>query len=195
MATMAAAYPIRVRIDPAAPQRRLTVLFRLLLFIPHLILLYVLGIVMAVVIIIAWFAILLTGSYPRSMYGFAVNFLRWLTRTYGYLCLLTDKYPPRSWEDDATYPIRLAVDERTTGRNRLTVFFRVLMMIPHLIVLGVLGFVAEVLLVVAWLVALFTGSVPAGIHNYVAGVMRWWIRLLGYYYLLLCDEYPPFSMD
>lgn len=93
MATMAAAYPTRVTIDPAAPQRRLTVLFRFLLVIPHVVVLYVLGIVMSVVTITAWFAIVLTGSYPRGMYGFAVNVVRWLARVYGHVFLLTGDLP------------------------------------------------------------------------------------------------------
>jgi hypothetical protein len=74
------------------------------------------------------------------------------------------------------------------------VFFRYFMMIPHLIALSLLGIGAGVVLVISWFSALFTGSVPAGMHNYLAGFLRWATRLSAYM-LLLTDEYPPFSMQ
>ncbi|MFQ5382406.1 MAG: DUF4389 domain-containing protein, partial [Dehalococcoidia bacterium] len=80
------------------------------------------------------------------------------------------------------------------GRNRLTVFFRPLLAIPHIVVLSVLGVIGEVVLLVAWVVALFTASVPDGIHSFLAGVQRYNNRLSAYLFLLT-DEYPPFSIS
>jgi hypothetical protein len=191
---MAPTYPIQLEIDPPVPQSRLTVFFRMLTAIPHVIVLYFLQIAAMVVTVIAWFAILFTGSYPRGMYGFAVGFFRWQTRVSAYQFLLTGRYPPFSMDPDATYPIRVHVDERIEGRNRLTVLIRIIMIIPHYIALALVGIAAFVVLVIAWFAALFTGMVPEGMHNFLAGFQRWSARAGGYY-LLLCDEYPPFSMQ
>lgn len=68
------------------------------------------------------------------------------------------------------------------------------MVIPSAIVLYILLLIASILIFFGWLGALITGSVPGGIHNFVAGVFRWWVRLTGYMYLLT-DQYPPFSMS
>jgi hypothetical protein len=191
---MAPAYPFSVDVDAAAPQNRLSVLLRILYVIPHAIIMYFLQLAMGVIAFIAWFAILFTGQYPQGMMQFSVNAMHWWTRYTGYTYLLTDKYPPFAMGADANYPIRLAGDGTIEGRNRLTVFFRYFMLIPHAIVLAVLGLVGGVLILVAWIAALFTGSVPAGIHNFLAGLLRWTTRV-GAYMLLLTDEYPPFSLS
>jgi hypothetical protein len=67
-----------------------------ILAIPHIIIVWCLGLAWAVSTMIAWFAILLTGSYPQSLYDFAVGVLRWNTRVEGYMLLLHDEYPPFS---------------------------------------------------------------------------------------------------
>ncbi|MCA9855573.1 MAG: DUF4389 domain-containing protein, partial [Dehalococcoidia bacterium] len=67
------------------------------LAIPHYIVLFFLSIAAAVVIIIAWFAILFTGQYPRGMFDFVVGVGRWGLRVQAYAFLLvTDRYPPFS---------------------------------------------------------------------------------------------------
>ena len=85
---------ILVAFAEPAGQRRLTVLVRIILAIPHLVVLYVLGIAAEVVALICWFAALFTGRLPDGLAEFQVGYLRWLTRVYGYLFLLTDLYPP-----------------------------------------------------------------------------------------------------
>jgi hypothetical protein len=88
-------YPVEVDIPvPLAPRDRLGVAFRPILAIPHLIAVWALGLAWAVTIIIAWFAILFTGSYPRALYDFGLGVLRWTTRVEAYLLLLVDAYPP-----------------------------------------------------------------------------------------------------
>jgi hypothetical protein len=70
-------------------------LIKWLLAIPHYIVLFFLGIAAVVVVIIAWFAILFTGTYPRSLFNFVVGVLRWTNRVTGYaFILVTDQYPP-----------------------------------------------------------------------------------------------------
>jgi hypothetical protein len=92
-----AAYPASIEVaDPSGPRDRLSVAFRLFLAIPHFIVLVFVLAGWGVVTIIAWFAILFTGAYPRGLYGFAVGSLRWRVRVEAYLLLLVDEYPPFS---------------------------------------------------------------------------------------------------
>ena len=195
MSSMAAAnYPIQLEVDPAAPQGRLGVFFRLFMLIPHIIILYFIGIAQAVVTVIAWFAILITGQYPAGMLGFAQGTLRWQTRVNAYGGLLTGVYPPFSLDTEGGYPIRLMVADQIEGRNRLTTFFRLILAIPHFIILYFLGIAASIVMVISWFAALFTGQVPNGLHNFLAGVSRWNARMTGYA-MLLVDDYPPFGFD
>lgn len=71
--------------------------------------------------------------------------------------------------------------------------FRMLMVIPHAIVLYFLQIAAQVVALISWFAALFTGSVPAGMHGFLAGYVRWNARYVAYAFLLV-DEYPPFSL-
>ncbi len=196
MTVAAGSYPVSVEVDEAAPQNRLTVFFRIILAIPHFIVLALLGIVMAVIYIISWFAILFTGSYPAGMLRFFHNILHWSYRVSGYAYLLTDKYPPFAMGPDEFYPIRLRIEERIDNRNRLTTFWpiRAILAIPHLIILNILNYVVGVVVLIAWVIALVTGSVPVGIHNFLAGYLRWTSRANAYVYNML-DEYPPFSLS
>src|SRR5690606_26691964 len=141
-------------------------------------------------------AILVTGNYPAGMLSFMVNYLHWNTRAQGYYYLLTDRYPPFTLGPADSYPVRLTGMGQVENRNRLTTFWpiRYILAIPHLIVLYILGIVATVVAIIAWVAALITGSVPAGLHNLLAGYVRWSIRV-NTYVLLLTDDYPPFSLN
>ncbi|MGE5597397.1 MAG: DUF4389 domain-containing protein [Hyphomicrobiales bacterium] len=186
-------YPVQVEIEGPQPQNRLSVLLRIIYAIPHLIILSVLGYVVEVTGFISWLIIVITGKYPAGLFKFHAGYVRWAARGYGYVALLTDKYPPFSL-DEEQYPIRLSAAEELENRNRLTVFFRIILLIPHLIVLAVLGVAATVVVIIAWIAALITGSVPEGMHRFVAGAVRWGARVNGYCYMLT-DEYPPFSLE
>ena len=188
------AYPVSLEVDEPQPQNRLSVLLRIIFAIPTLLGAMVVGIVAYIITIIAWFVVVITGKYPAGMANLPVGAVRWIARTYGYMYFLTDKYPPFSLDDDSAYPIRVNIVPQIDGRSRLTVFFRVIMIIPHAIILSILNYVAQLLAFFAWLVALFTGSVPAGIHNFIVGWLRWTTRYTAYA-LLLTDEYPPFSLS
>ena len=88
------------------------------------------------------------------------------------------------------HPIGLIVSD-DLGRSRLTVFFRLLLVIPHLIFLAIWGIAAEVAIVIAWFAALFTGRVPDGLHGFLARFLRYSTRVTAYTFLL-ADPYPPF---
>lgn len=92
--------PYPVQFDLVYPERlsRGLIFIKWLLIIPHLFLLAFLGIAAYVVFILAWFAILITGRYPRGMFNFMVGLQRWGLRANLYTNLLTDRYPPFSLE-------------------------------------------------------------------------------------------------
>lgn len=188
------AYPVSLEVDEPQPQNRLSVLIRIIFAIPAMLFGIVIGIGLQIVALIAWVVILVTGKYPAGMMNFTEGGLRFSSRLSGYLYLLTDKSPSFSLDADPAYPVRLSVQGQIEGRNRLTVFFRLLMAIPHYLILGVLNYVIGVVVFVAWLMALFTGSVAPGLHTFIAGYLRWMMRAQGYV-LLVTDEYPPFSLS
>jgi hypothetical protein len=189
----APAYPFGLEVNEPSPQSRLTVFFRLLLAIPHIIIVGALSYAVGIVTLIAWFAILFTGKYPAGMLNFVVNVQHWQARYTGYMYLLTGAYPPFALGPDDSYAVRMTGEGASEGRNRVTTFFRLFMIIPHAIVLYFVGIGILVVYVIAWFAALFTGSVPAGMHNFMAGGLRWGTRVNNYA-LLLTDEYPPFSL-
>ena len=89
------------------------------------------------------------------------------------------------------YPVRLVGGE-DLERSRLTVFFRILLLIPHMIVLYLYGIIAMVFVVIAWFAALFTGRVPDGLHSFLAGYVRYYLRVVAYG-AILADPFPPFG--
>lgn len=134
-----------LQFDIAYPDRlsRLLIFVKWLLIIPHLIVLYFLGIALQAVTLAAWFAILFTGRYPRGMWDFAMIVLRWQARVYAYLYLQRDEYPPFG---DADYPVLFQMDypERL---SRWKIFVKWLLILPHIVVLYVL--------ILAWLVVCY----------------------------------------
>jgi hypothetical protein len=170
-----------------------------LLAIPHLVIVNVLQTVAEVLAIISWFAILFTGKLPAGMANFQAMYLRYTLRTSTYFGFLREEYPPFSFatvnEDPGDDPrVRVTVVPQLEGRNRLTTAFRLILAIPHLVVLVFLGLAVFVVGIIAFFAVLFTGRWPAGLRDFVLGVARWWLRVQ-VYLLLLRDEYPPFSLD
>jgi hypothetical protein len=207
-----------VSITPAlANRRRLTCAFRPILAIPHMLLVGgptafgitlgwrsaggpgvdagagtgVLGLVAAVAAVIAWFAIVFTGVYPRGLWQLATFYLRWRVRAMAYMALLTDEYPPFG---DEPYPAEVDIVPPGDARNRLTTAFRVIQLIPHFIVLWLLSVMWLLTTLVAWFSILFTRRFPRTLYEYGLGVLRWSVRVEAYL-LLLHDEYPPFALE
>lgn len=194
MSVATGSYPVNIEVAPAAAQSRLTVLFRYFMLLPHGIALGILGFVWQLVALISWFAILFTGKLPEGMAKFSADALHWNTRFLAYAYLLTGQFPPFAMGDVPAYPVRTHFTPQIEGRNRITVLFRLFMLIPHLIVLYVFSIVAGVVLFISWFAALFTGRVPDGMHNFLAGVARYTTRVYAYG-LLLTDEFPPIGLN
>ncbi len=215
--SLPAPFPAAVRVEETVEDRnRLTAAFRIILAVPHLLLVGgpmaatlswtwtsrggltyewgagggVLGAAVAVVALIAWFAILFTGRYPEGLRSLAVYYLRWRVRAVAYTALLRDEYPPFG---EGAYPVELELVEPKVERRRLTVAFRIILAIPHILVVWALGVAWALTTLIAWVSILFTGRYPPPLYHFGVGVLRWNIRVEAYL-LLLFDDYPPFSL-
>ena len=174
--------PVLVAFAGPAPQSRLTVLVRLLMVIPHIIVLWALAIAAYVVVIIGWFGALFTGRLPAFAADYLAGFVRWQTRVFGYAILLTDVYPPFTL-DDADYPIRVAM--RPGRLNRLAVLFRFFLLIPAWIVESVVSYGAFTLFqFVSWLIVLISGRMPGWIYQALAAALRYQVRVVGFAFML-----------
>jgi Domain of unknown function (DUF4389) len=179
--------PVLVAFPGPAPQSRGTVAIRILLAIPHLIVLYALGVAAEVIAIIGWFGALFTGHLPEFAAEFLTGYLRWQTRVYAYLALLTDEYPPFALTD-GPYPIRIATLPGTL--NRLAVLFRFILIIPAGLVVMVLSYGAfTIVAFVTWLIVLITGRMPDALYQALAAALRYYTRVSGYL-LMLTSAYP-----
>jgi hypothetical protein len=213
------AFPVNYDVDrQLADRNRLTVFFRLILAIPHLILVGgpgisgfgsnfrrmdnfawfgsvgssgVLGLVAAVMSIVSWFAIVITGKQPRGLWDFTAFYLRWRSKAVAYTALLRDEYPPFGEGD---YPAHLNFSEFPTERNRVSVGFRIFLLIPHFIALFFVGIAWAITAFIAWLIILFTGAYPESLYNFAVGYLRWSLRVESFG-LLMHDKFPPFSFD
>jgi hypothetical protein len=202
----AAPYPVRLEVTRPESQSRITnfplgigSFIRFLLLIPHFFILYFFQIVANLIYFIATFAILFTGRYPEGMFRFYVGYTRWMANVYSYFTGVHDRYPPFSIEEQPDYPLHLEVDyvpsaSRLLNFPVLGLIIKVILLIPHFIVVYFLVLAAFVVVFIAQFAILFTGSFPAGMHSFVVGVGRWWMRINAYLYALT-DKYPPFSFS
>jgi len=168
-----------------------------LLALPHLIIVSILGRLAFVIAYIGFFFVGFTGKQPGELRSIMVAAMRWEARTYAWVGALTDLYPPFIWEED-DYPARLTVGDAPETPSRglawAGIFFiKVILLIPHLIVLA---FVFIGLFFAAWFgfwKIAFTGESSPGVHRFLTGTIRWWMRAQAWLYGLT-DEYPPFRL-
>ena len=197
-----ASYPVSVRGELTIPPSRGWWLLKWLLAIPHYIVLAFLWVAFLVVCIVAFFAILFTGKYPRGLFDFNAGVLRWTWRVgfYSYGALGTDKYPPFSLEPDDNYPADLTIQYPATLSRGLVLVKWWLLAIPHYVIVGIFqgggegGGLVFILTIIAAVVLLFTGKYPASIFDLVMGMNRWSIRVAAYA-SLMTDQYPPFRFE
>jgi hypothetical protein len=187
-------HPVTFEMDYVERRSRLTTFFRLILAIPHMIVYYFYGLAAGVVVIIAWFALVLTGRYPQGMYDFVAGFLRYATRFYGYLWLATDEYPPFSGDPAIAYPVRLNIGQPKAQYSRLKALFRIILAIPILIINYAMQIVAQVGSFIAWFAIVIAGRQPKGLQDMIGLGLSYQQRSLAYL-ALLTEDWPPFTDD
>lgn len=183
-------HPIRLVVTDDLKRSRLTVFFRLLLVIPHIIWLELWAIVAMIVLLIAWFAALFTKRVPQGMHNFLAGFLRYQVHVFSYLTLVANPYPPFSSSSD--YPVNVEIAP-PVEQGRLGVFFRLFLALPAVLLSGVLNYLSELVAVFAWFVAVITGRVPEGMRNLLAFSVRYHAQTQAYTYLLT-SKYPSFNV-
>ena len=183
------------------------------LAIPHFLVLVFLWCAVVVTTIIAWFAILFTARYPRSLFDFNVGVMRWSWRVAHYCGtggLGTDRYPPFTLDALADDDTRLTVDypERL---SRGLIFVKWLLLLPHWIILALIAGtqshtdengvqvggwpgILALITFVAGVVLLVNGAPNRGLFDVIVGLNRWTYRV-GVYAMLMTDVYPPFRYD
>ncbi len=216
----ASAYPLRLEGELDDHLSRWLWLVKWVLAIPHYIVLFFLWVAFFVLSVIAFFAILFTGRYPRGIFDFNVGVMRWSWRVgfYSYSTLGTDRYPPFTL-GPADYPATLEVAYPTELSRGLVLVKWWLLAIPHYLIVAVLGTgllwsgswaggggwndwqwggwgggLIGILVLIAGVVLLFTGRYPRDIFRLLMGFNRWSYRVLAYA-ALMRDEYPPFRLD
>jgi uncharacterized protein DUF4389 len=191
-------YPATFSFDPPDRVANWRPLVNWLLAIPHFVVLYGLQILSRAVGVVSWFVVVFTGKLPDGLANVQVMYLRYQLRTYTFAGFMREEYPPFGFDTSAGDPggdtrVRVDVQPQLTDRNRLTAFFRIILVIPHVIVLAVLVIASFVVTVIAFFAVLFTGRWPAGMRDFVLNVWRWGLRVEAYF-LLLTDTYPPFAL-
>lgn len=173
---------VELDVFPPEQHRRWTVLLRLLLAIPQLIVLWFLSIAAFVVIVCGWFGALVLGRLPDWCGEFLRGYYGYTVRVHGYTMLLVDNYPPFAWTAP-DYPIRLLFPA-PTPLNRLAVLFRLILAFPILVLSSWFTTGWGIISFILWLIVLITGRMPGAIFEATSAVLRIEMRVSAYAYLL-----------
>lgn len=196
--TSTADYAARLTIDyPDRDLDRLSTALRIFYIIPIAIVLGLLtnaetwwaGVIFLPLVVM----ILFRQKYPGWWFDFNLELTRFSTRIAAYLALMSDTYPSTTEEQY----VHLELDRPDVERdlNRWLPLVKWILAIPHFIVLAFLSLGAFFAAIAAWFAILFTGRYPQPIFEFIEGVMRWWLRVEAYAFLLITDQYPPFRLS
>jgi Domain of unknown function (DUF4389) len=203
-----AGYPINLDVDfPDRDLNRLTTFFQIFVAIPILVILATVnggsisfgsnrgGFIAAggLLVVAPLLMIVFREKYPRWWFDWNLALLGFHNRIAAFLLLLRDEYP--STDEEQTVHLDMAYPDVQTQLNRWLPLVKWLLAIPHYIVLIALDIATLVVVIIAWFAILFTGRYPRWAFDFVVGMMRWHNRVLGYAFLLVTDEYPPFRLD
>lgn len=172
-------------------------LIKAVLALPHMMVVGALQTLSNILAYIGFWVVAFTGEMPQAVHRLIEISFGWSARTFGWLIGFTDKYPP--FETDPEYPVAFPITKPADPSKRwavagLLVVPKALAIIPHLIVIGVLTVAAVFALWAGYIVAAFTGRLPEGIQDFLAGYMQWGFRVEAWI-AGFTDEYPPFSLD
>jgi hypothetical protein len=179
--------PVGLRVEDDLRRSRLTVFFRLLLTIPHIVWLLLWGIAVFLALIVAWFATLALGRLPTAFHRFFSAYLRYETHVFAFLLLVANPFPGFVGAP-GTYPVDVEIGP-PERQSRWKTLFRLFLAIPAALLNSALGGPLYVAAVFNWFVGLFLGRVPEGLRNLGAYVLRYSAQFYAYLYLLT-DSYP-----
>jgi len=194
-------YPVSLNIDYSDKSNRITVLFRLILAIPILIILslltstsYKVGHIYSAGIIFLPTLLLIVFSrkYPKWWFDWNLALVKFSLRVASYLLLLRDDYP--STDEEQAVHVQIHYPDVEKELNQWLPLVKWLLVIPHFIVLCFIMVGVIICTLLAWLTILFSGSYPKSMFDFVVGCLRWILRVDAYAILLTTDEYPPFSL-
>ena len=201
MATPTAGYAARLEVDYPEELDRLTTFFRLIWIIPIAMILGGIahageenpGIAASLAVVTA-LMIVFRRRYPRWWFDFRLELARFGTRVGAYLALLTDQYP--STVEEQSVHLEIDYPDVEGDLDRWLPLVKWFLAIPHYFVLLILGILAFFAVIGAWFAIVFTdGRYPRGLFDFVVGVLRWGLRVSAYAFILVTDEYPPFSLS
>ena len=190
-------YPVQFNVDyPDSPRNRLTALYRIILVIPIIIVLWQVsgGSAAAggILVLSPLLMILFRRKYPRWWFDWNLALLKFSARVAAYLLLMRDEYP--STDEEQSVHLEFPYPDVEAELNRWLPLVKWLLAIPHYIILVFLGIAAIIAVVISGLAILFTGRYPVGLFNFVVGTLRWEFRVMAYAFLLVTDRYPPFRL-
>ena len=203
-------YPVQFSVDYQESSNRLSVLPRILLAIPIFVVFAVIGGAIdtgdselnealmplyagGFLLIGPLLMILFRKKYPRWWFDWNLELSRFTARVTAFLLLLRDEYP--STDEEQSVHLQIEYPNAETDLHRVLPIFKWLLAIPHYIALAVLGVLAFLVTILAWLLILLTGRYPQGLFEFVVGVLRWGTRVGAYAFLLTTDRYPPFRLS
>ena len=203
-------YPVQLSIDYPETSNRLSVLLRIILIIPIAIVAaavsgaIITGIpdldealapffVGGYIFLGPLLMILFRKKYPKWWFDWNLALARFSTRIEAFLLLLRDEYP--STDEEQAVHLDIEYPDAENDLNRFLPIIKWLLAIPHYILLIVLGLMALVVTILAWLLILILGRYPQGMFDFVVGVIRWATRVGAYMWLLTTDQYPPFRLS
>ena len=195
----AAEHPVRLVVTDDLHRSRLTVFFRRLLAIPHLLWLSLWSSIAFVIVVINWFATLAKGRSPEGLHDFLGGYLRYATQIEAYLLLAANPYPPFFVGSAKPYPIDLEIDP-AERQSRWKTLFRLVLAIPAFLLAGMLlggpvsiGFrgigLAGSAAFLVWFAVLVRGRAPRGLRDVTAWSIGYGAQTAAYLFLLT-DRYP-----
>jgi len=197
----ASTYSVGFRVDyPERPLDRLTTLFRIFTVIPIAVILGLLSggssqqmaAAGGIITLPTLLMLLFRQKYPRWWFDWNLAFTSFSYRVSVYILLLRDEYP----STDEEQAVHLSIPYPDAQQlNRWLPLVKWLLAIPHYVVLFFLTLAVIVCVVIAWFAILFTGVYPRGLFDFVVGVLRWFVRVTAYAFILTTDEYPPFRLS
>jgi hypothetical protein len=179
-------HPVRFVITDDLRRSRLTVLFRIVLVLPHYVWATLWSYAALPLLAFQWLWTIFAGGMEEDVHSFLTRYARYHVHVYAYMFLLANPWP--RFRGRLGYPVDLEVDP-PKRQARAAVVFRLLLAIPALIFASVLGSVLVLLAVFGWFTALAVGRMPAGMEELGAYCLRYQTQTYAYL-LLLTPQYP-----